>query len=68
MQSLPLSCSGFDAGRAAEALLVAELAGGRTVLRLHGHVVAAAGPGRCGREQSPGENAEQRSCCETYRE
>ena len=33
MQSLPLSCSGFDTGRAAEALLVAELAGGRTVLR-----------------------------------
>ncbi|SDT54482.1 urease accessory protein UreD [Bradyrhizobium canariense] len=33
MQSLPLSCSGFDAGRAAEVLLVAELAGGRTVLR-----------------------------------
>jgi urease accessory protein len=33
MQSLPLSCSGFDAGRTAEVLLVAELAGGRTVLR-----------------------------------
>jgi urease accessory protein len=33
MQSLPLSCSGLDAGREAEALLVAELAGGRTVLR-----------------------------------
>jgi urease accessory protein len=33
MQSLPLSCSGFDAGREARALLVAELAGGRTVLR-----------------------------------
>jgi urease accessory protein len=30
--SLP-SCSGFDAGREAKALLVAELAGGRTVLR-----------------------------------
>ncbi|WP_315832571.1 urease accessory protein UreD [Bradyrhizobium prioriisuperbiae] len=33
MQSLPLSSSGFDPGREAEALLVAELAGGRTVLR-----------------------------------
>ncbi len=33
MRSLPLSCSGFDAGREAEALLVAEFAGGRTVLR-----------------------------------
>jgi urease accessory protein len=33
MQLSPLSCSGFDAGRAAKALLVAELAGGRTVLR-----------------------------------
>jgi len=33
MQSLPLSCSGFDAGRAAEALLTAEFAGGRTILR-----------------------------------
>jgi urease accessory protein len=29
----PLSCSGFDARREAKALLVAELAGGRTVLR-----------------------------------
>jgi urease accessory protein len=33
MQFLPLSCSGFDPGREAEALLVAELAGGRTILR-----------------------------------
>ena len=33
MQSLPLSCSGFDTGREAEALLVAEYAGGRTILR-----------------------------------
>ena len=33
MQSLPLSCSGFDTGREAEALLVAEHAGGRTILR-----------------------------------
>ncbi len=33
MQSLPLSCSGFDVGREAEVLLVADLAGGRTVLR-----------------------------------
>src|SRR3954452_3059451 len=33
MQSLPLSCSGFDPGREGEALLVAELAGGRTILR-----------------------------------
>jgi urease accessory protein len=33
MLSLPLSCSGFDSGREAEALLVAEFAGGRTILR-----------------------------------
>jgi urease accessory protein len=33
MQSLPLSYSGFDTGREAEALLVAEYAGGRTILR-----------------------------------
>jgi urease accessory protein len=33
MQSLPLSCSGFDPGREAQALLVAEFAGGRTMLR-----------------------------------
>jgi urease accessory protein len=33
MQFLPQSFSRFDAGRAAEALLVAEFAGGRTVLR-----------------------------------
>lgn len=33
MPSLPLSCSRFEAHREAEALLVAELAGGRTVLR-----------------------------------
>lgn len=33
MQSLPLSSSGFDTGREAEALLVAEYAGGRTILR-----------------------------------
>lgn len=33
MQSLPLSSSGFDPGREAEALLVAEFAGGRTILR-----------------------------------
>src|SRR4030081_4152773 len=33
MQFSPLSCSGLDAGREAKALLVAELAGGRTVLR-----------------------------------
>jgi urease accessory protein len=33
MQSLPLSCSGFDSGREAEAHLVAEFAGGRTILR-----------------------------------
>jgi urease accessory protein len=33
MRSLPLSSSGFDSGREAEALLVAESAGGRTILR-----------------------------------
>src|SRR3981081_435948 len=33
MQFSPLSCSGLESGRKAEALLVAELAGGRTVLR-----------------------------------
>ena len=33
MQFLPQSFSGFEAGREAEVLLVAELAGGRTVLR-----------------------------------
>jgi urease accessory protein len=33
MRFLPLSCSGFDDGREAEAFLVAELAGGRTILR-----------------------------------
>jgi urease accessory protein len=33
MQSLPPSCSGFEAHREAKALLVAELAGGKTVLR-----------------------------------
>src|SRR2546430_3649463 len=33
MQSLPLSCSAVDPGRAAEAHLAAELAGGRTTLR-----------------------------------
>src|SRR5258708_32048870 len=33
MQFSPPSCSGFDAGREAKALLVAERAGGRTVLR-----------------------------------
>jgi urease accessory protein len=33
MQSLPLSSSGFDPGREAEALLAAEFAGGRTILR-----------------------------------
>ncbi len=33
MQSLPLSSSGFDTGREADALLVAEFAGGRTILR-----------------------------------
>lgn len=33
MRSLPLSSSGFDTGREAEAVLVAELAGGRTILR-----------------------------------
>jgi urease accessory protein len=33
MQSLPLSSSGFDPGREAEALLTAEFAGGRTILR-----------------------------------
>ena len=33
MLSLPQSCSEPDAGRAAEVLLVAELAGGRTILR-----------------------------------
>lgn len=37
MPSLPQSSSGFEAGREAEVLLVAELAGGRTVLR-HQHV------------------------------
>jgi urease accessory protein len=33
MQSLPLSSSEFDPGREAEALLTAEFAGGRTILR-----------------------------------
>jgi urease accessory protein len=33
MQSLPLSCSGLEARCESEALLVAELAGGKTVLR-----------------------------------
>jgi urease accessory protein len=33
MQFLPQSCSRFEAGREAEVLLAAELAGGRTVLR-----------------------------------
>src|SRR3981081_3604063 len=33
MQFSPLSCSGLDAGREAKAVVVAELAGGRTVLR-----------------------------------
>jgi urease accessory protein len=33
MRSLPLSSSGFDSGRRAEAHLAADLAGGRTVLR-----------------------------------
>jgi urease accessory protein len=33
MQFSPLSCSGFDEGRKAEAFLVAELAGARTILR-----------------------------------
>ena len=33
MQSLPPSSSAFDSGRAAEACLVAEFAGGRTMLR-----------------------------------
>src|SRR5712671_5978598 len=33
MQFLPQSFSGFEAGRKAEVLLVAELAGGRTMLR-----------------------------------
>ncbi|QOZ24348.1 urease accessory protein UreD [Bradyrhizobium sp. CCBAU 51753] len=33
MQSLPLSSSAFDTGRAAEAHVVAERAGGRTILR-----------------------------------
>jgi urease accessory protein len=33
MQFSPPSCSGFDVGREAKALLVAELAGGKTVLR-----------------------------------
>lgn len=33
MQSLPLSSSGFDPGREAEALLVAEFAGGKTIIR-----------------------------------
>ena len=33
MLSLPQSCSEPDAGREAEVLLVAELAGGRTILR-----------------------------------
>jgi urease accessory protein len=33
MLSLPQSCSAPDAGRAAEVVLVAELAGGRTILR-----------------------------------
>ena len=33
MQSLPQSSSGHETGRQAEVLLVAELAGGRTVLR-----------------------------------
>src|ERR1700720_1634767 len=37
MQFLPQSFSRFEAGRKAEVLLVAELAGGRTVLR-HQHV------------------------------
>jgi len=33
MRSLPLSCSAVEPGRAAEAHLAAELAGGRTTLR-----------------------------------